>query len=506
MTRDVPSARSAAASLWSALLAITVCVTTAAADLGADIEAALRATRLSGATVAVSIRDADTDAALYSYNARTPMIPASNMKLLTTGAALYALGPDFRFETDLRLDGERLVLVGDGDPALADPELLDLMTDADGAPISVDDFVDYWVDPTRERTATVNELIIDDRVFDRTFVHPTWPKDQLNRRYCAQVAGLNFHLNVVHFYPRPSSGRPDLQRYEPRFARNALSVRNRATSHRRRTDRNDVWIARPPESNQLTFYNNVKTAYQVAVPVTLHDVPDLLGDMLHERLEQAGVDVGRVRRATPEEPPFGGELVRRIATPLSTVLTRCNRDSQNLYAESMLKRIAHERTGQPGSWRSGGAAMRQVISDVLGDPSLLSPVVVADGSGMSRSNRVTAAMLTKWINVIARDAERGAMFMDSLAVGGSSGTLRKRFRDVELSGATVQAKSGFINHVSCLTGFVVMPDGRRRAFSVLVNDMQNADVRKAKKLQEEIAAVVARDLAATPAPVSLGSD
>ena len=102
-------------------------VAPAGAGLRDEIEIQIRRAQLSGATVAVSVRDAATGTVLIDENAGEMMIPASNLKLFTSGAALHVLGPDFEFRTRAIIDGERLVIVGDGDPGFGDPELLKLM-------------------------------------------------------------------------------------------------------------------------------------------------------------------------------------------------------------------------------------------------------------------------------------------------------------------------------------------------------------------------------------------
>ncbi len=93
----------------------------AAAGLRDEVEIAIRRAGLSAATIAVSVRDAETGTVLISQNDGELMIPASNMKLLTTGAALHVLGPQFEFRTRLLVDGDRLVVVGDVDPGFGDP-------------------------------------------------------------------------------------------------------------------------------------------------------------------------------------------------------------------------------------------------------------------------------------------------------------------------------------------------------------------------------------------------
>lgn len=498
-------------------VALFVLTSFAHADLRSDIEQAMRSSSLQNASIGISVRDADTGRSLYAHNASDRFIPASNMKLLTSGAALHVLGPAFEFRTRLVQRGQDLVIVGDGDPGFGDPVLLQLMQFGEFDGIDVETFLGIWADAVEQAgISRVNNVIVDDRMFDRVFVHSTWPVDQLNRWYCAEVCGFNFHLNVLHFYPRPVPGaRPDISNVQPRAP--WLHPTNRGTSRTGPKDQPTVWIARAASSNAMTVFGNVKHAYGEDNPVrvTVHDMPTFFAQLFADRLERAGVSVAGHRAARSDDAVFnpddmaGSESIVGpvIATPISTAVTRCNRDSQNMYAEALLKRIGREMTGEPGSWINGSAIVRHVMLERIDDASLASRAVIRDGSGMSRHNSVAPATLTAWLNSFHQDSTLGDMFINSLAEPGSTGTLRRRFDDQDLHGAAVRAKSGYINQVSCLSGFVTMPDGRRRSFSILCNDVQSSATRHARTLQEEVVAAIARDMAQQPSPaVSLGSD
>jgi D-alanyl-D-alanine carboxypeptidase/D-alanyl-D-alanine-endopeptidase (penicillin-binding protein 4) len=472
---------------------------TAGAGLRDEIEIEIKRARLGGATVAVSVRDAETGTVLIDENAGVMMIPASNLKLFTSGAALHVLGPDFEFRTRAIIDGERLVIVGDGDPGFGDPELLKLMQVGDRMGLGVEEFLQMWVTAVREagihRLASVT---VDDRVFDRNFVHASWPADQLNRRYCAEVAGFNFHGNVLHCYPRPGQGhRPDVQLFQP--SANWLVITNRATTKDGPHDRNDVWIARHKDTNDLTFYGNVKFPYRTPTPVTAHNMPEFFARLLADRLAAAGIPVDGWGVADQAMPPASGHvLAPLIATPISTAVTRCNRDSQNLYAEALLKRTGYALTNDSGSWINGAAVVRHVVHERLNSSKLAVQLVIHDGSGLSRGNRVAAGTLTAWLNTFHGDDRIGEIFIQSLAQAGRSGTLSKRFRNVDLHGTTVHGKSGYIRSVSCLSGYVTTPDQQRRSFAILINGLDEAgSVAKAKRLQERILASIAWDMTAT---------
>jgi len=492
----------------ASLLAVAVIAGQAAAGLREDIEIIIRSAELTGAAIGVSVVDCDSGEEFANFRATDAFIPASNMKLLTTGAALHVLGPTFTYRTSMIRDGDRIIIIGDGDPAFGDPALLELMPSSDlpGSPaMDVESFIDLWIDPIIAKgPAAIREIIVDDRIFDREFVPESWPRDQLNRRYCAEVSGLSFHLNVMHYFPRPTNGnRPDFTIRHPRS--NWLPETNLATTRRGPSDRSNVWIARQAASNNLTFYGNVKHPYRTPVPVTLHDVPLFYAQLMASRLREKGRHVDAYRIASADDPTFTGTPIGpAITTPLATIVTRCNADSQNLYAECLLKRIGHELTGEPGSWLNGSAMIRHVVHDRLHAPSLLATLTVIDGSGLSRGNSVSPALLTSWLRSFHDDEALGEMFINSLAVARERGTLRKRFHDIDLHQMSVQAKSGYINGVSCLSGYVSSPDNRRLAFSILVNELRPGSVVKAKRLQERIVSRLAEHLAAEQ--YTLGSD
>ncbi|MHC5022633.1 MAG: D-alanyl-D-alanine carboxypeptidase/D-alanyl-D-alanine endopeptidase [Planctomycetota bacterium] len=489
--------------LWP-LLVLLLVASELAAGLHEDVDILIRTADLGGATVAVSIRDAHTGHSHVGILADRPMIPASNMKLLTTGAALHVLGPRFSFSTRLLRDGDRLIVLGDGDPAFGDPKLLAKMHVNDQDGLDVESFLDLWIQAVVDAgIRDVREVVVDGRIFDREFVHATWPRDQLNRSYCAEVAGFNFHLNVLHLYPRPVEGqRPSIANRQPHASWHELI--NKATSETGRDDANTIWVARKLSSNHLTVYGNARFAYRTPVPVTVHDMPEFAAHLLADRLRAAGVAVDSFRVSGDEDDPSTGETIGPvISTPIATVVSRCNTDSQNLFAEALLKRMGHAVTGRPGSWLSGGAVLRNVINERVDEPKHIANLYVADGSGLSRDNRVSAGLVTDWLNTFVADERIGDTFIESLAVGGESGTLRRRFRTADLHGARVQGKSGFINGVSCLSGYVTMSDQRRRSFSILINDLK-VPTSRAKRVQEAIVELIARDMAASG--VTLGGN
>ncbi len=455
------------------LLALTALLALPAGAIGQELQSELdrlvNESRLRGATVGVVIADPESGRTLGSEKAGNRFIPASNMKLLTTGAALHILGPDFSFETTLATlppkagsTKPNLLVLAGGDPAFADPELLEEMG------LSIEQFLGIWVDAVVATGVTeFDDLVLDTRIFDEEYVHPTWPVEQLNKWYCAEVSGLNFYTNVVEVFTRPTRERePPTFTVEPDSP--DIRVRNQARSVGK--GQQTVWAARAHGTNNLVLRGDVRWVGS-PIKVTIHDNATHFGAILKDRLANVGVSVGTVRRATSEDHVEHRTDLHVVRTPMDIVLRRTNEDSQNLYAEALLKRIGHEVTGQPGSWANGGTVLRMLVQERL-ERSPASAVVVADGSGMSRSNAVTPQALAEWLISFANDPELADAFIASLARPGR-GTLEKRMQDADLD-HRVHAKSGYLNGVHALSGYVIDPEtGRQVVFSILINNRPN---------------------------------
>ncbi|MBA4027628.1 MAG: D-alanyl-D-alanine carboxypeptidase/D-alanyl-D-alanine-endopeptidase [Planctomyces sp.] len=466
------------------------------------VERAVRGARLGGAEVAVSVRDARTGEALASMNSRQGMVPASNMKLLTSGAALVVLGAEYKFRTRMFVDGSRLVVVGSGDPAFADPELLRL------SGRSLEEFMGELVEPfVRAGVKGLREVVIDDRVFDREMVHPGWPRDQLDKWYAAPVSGLNFHANVMEVFVAvgPAVGSAPRVRKVPDAAwlelDNSARTVGRGGASALGVQRLLAGGLSTAAGARYRLFGELSVTQVEPIQTALAEPSLVFGQLLADRLGAAGLGQGQgggivARLAEPGEMFSPGAALVEVVTPLAEVLARCNIDSYNLYAEALLKRLGREVTGQPGSWDNGAAVVRMTVTERTG--AELSQLVVTDGSGLSAENRVSAGVLTSWLASLYRDAAvRGAM-VESLAEPGE-GTLRKRFKDRRVPGG-VHAKSGYINGVQCLSGYVIGErNGRAAAFSVLVNQTQRVREGGAvKKFHEDVVEAVARWLDEQP--------
>jgi serine-type D-Ala-D-Ala carboxypeptidase/endopeptidase (penicillin-binding protein 4) len=141
------------------------------ADLDGSVRAILHDPFLVRTSHSIKlVRLADGRAAtLFESGADQPMVPASNLKLITTSAILERLGPDFKFRTLLVQHGPDLILIGDGDPSFGDAEMLKKVG------WDVDTVFETWSAAlARRRIGPVRRLLVDDSIFDEQFLHPHW--------------------------------------------------------------------------------------------------------------------------------------------------------------------------------------------------------------------------------------------------------------------------------------------------------------------------------------------
>lgn len=474
----------------SVAVVVAVMTTMLHADVQSNVQVVLKSMDLRQTEISLIAVDLTDQQKLLSINPDAALIPASNMKLITSAAALDFLGPDHVFRTTLNLidipDEQKpslpsILVVGDGDPAFGDPGLL-----AEHG-LTVEQVLEQWVAAiVKTGYKHFETLYLDDRVFDREFVHETWPENQLNRWYCAEVAGINFHTNCLDVLPSPSPYRGAAPFVEIQPKADFIQTENRA-----RTGSEDTfWISRRLNSNQFTFHGVVKHARDKPVHVTFHDPPVFFGNLLRERLATHGIRIDRVRRVEESQTFTNVRPLHVFQTTMPLILARVNQDSQNMYAEALFKRVGYEATGAPGSWINGAAAVRQMLRQRLGATAVA--VRVADGSGLSRNNRIASRHIAALLESMYRDTKLWPLYRTSLAKAGETGSLEDRLEDLPCE---VFGKTGYINAVSCLSGYVIVPNNqspdsgpdRVIAFSLMFNHYKHPiSTSHIKRLQNRI--------------------
>lgn len=432
-----------------------------------------------GAKVGLSVVRIDGRAAVAAHREAEPMAPASNQKVLTGAFALGRLGADYQFTTALYRLGDDLLVLGSGDPLLADPQL----AGRDGR--SVYTGLDRWAAAVGAAFGKrpVGDIVVcsafsaDQREPLERFRHEDWPARQRSRWYCAPVAGVNIHNNCfdVVFIERRGRIWP-VVRPHSRFIR---------ASNRLRRGKRHVWSLRTDsDDSHLTLSGTVRTATDEPLSVAMNHPPLTFARVLAERLAKADVKVAGKLRHAPLCPLPAEKLPRPLAETrhdLSAALRRMNKSSLNMAAESLLLAAGD------GTWEGSAAIMQRTLSERFDLPD--GALTVRDGSGLSRSNRVTPAAMTAILAELATRREAAGL-LRSLPYSGMHGTLRDRLAEAPYRGR-VLAKTGFLYGVVGLSGYVLDADYRPvYAFSVLVNDLPVKHTAAARGLQDRIASTL----------------
>ena len=473
----------------AAALLLMACAWQAWADdrLAREIEAALADPRLGEATVGVQVCAADTGRVLYSHHASRQFIPASNQKILTAATAMRELGPRYEFRTALStgapvpgadgvLQGD-LILRGAGDPTLGSPSA--------GEDPSAQ--FKHWAQELKAKGIhrVAGDLVVDDSFFDRVQVHPDWPSAQLWRAYCAPVSALSLNDNCLAVTVKPA--RAAGQKAKVTIWPNAPFLETTVTC-RTHKGKHAVWFQRKPGSNKIVVGGNVKLGSGGYTGLLTSPDPALgAGHALVGVLRESGVALdGRVRRATAQEAAEA-ERRRVLAVrvmPLSRVLSVMLKESQNMYAEAVVKTVGAEKGGE-GSWLGGLRRSAALLRDLKFGPDTCT---LADGGGMSRNNRLSPAIICAVLVEMERTGD-GAGLRGLMASAGEDGTLKRRLRQAQYKGR-IRAKTGYLRGVGALSGYARTRGGGHVAFSILINDYKGGGNTVMKQVQDRIARAV----------------
>ncbi len=438
-------------------------------DMPAQVERLFALHHLEDAKVGISVIDLETGETAYRRSESDPLIPASNAKLLTTAAVLDCLGADFSFVTEVYRTGPvspdgtlkgDLVIKGSGDPNISGRFF-------NGNVCGV---FEKWADRLTALgvKCVAGDIVLDDTIFDREFVHPAWPGDDLANWYAAPVSALSFNDNCVDITVLPSAvvDAPAQILLSPETA--YITLQNKTTTV---TSKSAHFLAfyRKPNTNVIEIKGKVwKNAKPFVESVAIHNPTAYFGTVFRETLERKGIKCsGNIRSANGpvDLAAAGTEKIASSKSTLSSTIAVANKRSQNFYAEQLLKYLGWKKTGV-GSFANGAAAVSQFLAN-LGFRK--DSYVVSDGSGLSRSNRASASVIAGLLRWGAADEKRREVFMNSLAISGVDGTLEKRMSDPRRKGR-VLGKTGYISGVSSLSGYILDGSGAPSlAFSVLVN-------------------------------------
>lgn len=422
-----------------------------------------------------------TGEVFYEKNATHRFTPASNMKLLTAAAALDILGPYFRFRTALYADSAfargtppgNIYLKGAGDPALTDRDLAKMVSDLE----------------LLEIHAVEGDIIVDATEFDADLLGPGWMWDQGPEWYAAPVSAMTLNDNCVAVWIAPGKGVGDPPRVRIDPPTGYVSVNVEATTvdeqgaespplkitRRWKTGENiiditgTVWTGTAPESRLIAVENP----------------PLYAGTVLKELLLAAGIRFhGTVRMDTvPSDTVL---LTAHGSPPLSETVKDLLKYSDNLTAELLVKKMGSTAAGSPGSWPSGLRTVKTFLHDEAGLDT--ATFVMADGSGFSRYNLLSPDHLVQLLEWVHGNFKIFPEFLASLPIGGGDGSLAARMTAEEVRDRA-RAKTGTLQGISSLSGYLVTRDNETVAFSIMMNGYIG-DSSPYRGLQDDIVSVL----------------
>jgi serine-type D-Ala-D-Ala carboxypeptidase/endopeptidase (penicillin-binding protein 4) len=428
------------------------------------ISAVLARPELGSASCAVEVREIPGGRVVFSQLAGKSLRPASVQKLVTTAAALDAFGAAWRVRTTVetagRLDSAgRLIgdvfLVGRGDPNLSGRFFEGRVT----APLErlADALVAAGVREIEGRLVGHEGHFAGERRGD------AWSWQDLVWWYGAEVSALSFNDNCANLEVRPGDRPGDPIRIRPEPLSSYYQVESTAVTSASGSE-DDLTLLPGLGSTRI----RLSGSYPVDAPprtlyVALEDPARYATTVFSEVLATRGIrHSGPVQTATSPLPAEARVLAEHEGPSLAEVIAEINKKSENLHAEMLLRQLGRQHGGE-GSAAAGLSTLLAFLERLGVEAAGFD---LRDGSGLSRSNLVTAHGLVDLLSAMDRHPHAAA-FRASLAVAGTDGTLERRLKAAR---GQLLAKTGTLDQMSALAGYATRRDGKRLAFAVIINN------------------------------------
>lgn len=453
-----------------------------------SVDSMVNAPQFRSAMFGILVVDPVAGDTLVSHNAGKLFIPASNQKLLTGSVALQLLGPDFRFQTyvgatgavtDGVLQGD-LVVSGTGDPSVSDHMAKDAMIPLRAMAESLS------AHGVRHVTGAI---VPGSDAFPGATLGFGWAWDDLDYDYSAGVDELYFNEGFSRVVVRGGAAPGDSIAVETLPARSVPRVRVWARTVARAPGDTSRGRGRTLEVRQdstdaatVIVDGTIAAGDSAVLTITNRDPERVYLLALREALQARGITVeGGVSpwRGTAVYPLFA-----QLSPPLSEIMHAFEKPSQNQIGEILLRTLGRVRAGV-GTPDSGARVVRDQLLAWGAAPDGMR---VRDGSGLSRHDVVTPETIIRVLDAM-RQSPNFATFRDALPLAGVDGTIARRMIGTPAQG-NVHAKTGTLDMVRSLSGYVTTADGRLLLFSVLANNW-TVNVRQVEAVQDAIAVQLA---------------
>jgi len=413
------------------------------------------------------VRDAD-GAILEEYNGDYLIRPASNLKLVTSAAYLDRLGADFQFETVLYGSGLQeenqwsgdLYIRGAGDPSIN--------AEAYDDPLFL---FQHWFSTLDSMGIEVIEgnIVGHEGFFDDIPYPRGWEWDDLSYYYAPEISALSFNQNVVDLEVR-ADGRPGSRPSITWFPFETPYVR--FINEQRITPENtsfDESYRRELGSNTIYLRSTLPVGHYETEPLSIHNPSLYFIDTFKRYLQLMGIRVKGQLLVSDEPMDWGNESLTEIdrhrSKPLHTMVNHLNRESDNHYAEMLLKTMVAEEFGVPGSTELGLEMVKEFMNEHGFDTTA---VELRDASGMAPATLVKTSDLNSFLTDI-QDKPYFDQYYNSLSVAAQNGTLKNRFYNSNIAN-NFYGKTGFMSGVRSLSGYLNTESGKRVIVTIATNN------------------------------------
>ncbi len=429
----------------------------------ASIDALLKMPALKHASVSIHVQDMGDGNSLASYNKNLSLIPASSLKLITTGVALEKLGADYKYQTKVLVDNQNVYLLGCGDPTFGAPK----SNYTDKTSTLMLKLADAVANAGNNQYSG-GVLAISD-VFDTNPVGDSWPYYDLGNYYAAGVWGLNIRENYYDLFldqnPRKGAA-PSCCGTDPEIP--GLRFINELTSGSTNSGDN-AYIYGGPYGYQKFIRGTIPAGTSTfKIKGSMPEPPLVAAQLLHKAIEERNISIAKAPAYTFQAPSLAQaqEIYTHLSPTLADIITETNRQSINLYAEALLKTIALEGNGKPGSTENG---INVIYNHLQSKGISTDGLYMVDGSGMSPRNGISSKQFTDYLYSMYKQNNLFPVYKNSLAIIGRQGTLQYMMKSSPIAGH-LYGKSGSMERVRSYTGYVETQSGRTVAFSILINN------------------------------------
>lgn len=433
---------------------------------------ALADKQLQKTTVGIYAVDVKTGQVLYSRLANKPMNPASNMKLFTAAAALDKLGAQKTWET--------IVMTRRKDKGV----LKELMVKASGDPLLSADHMLGWAYTLKQLGVKRidGDLVVDISAFDDKTIPPGFDQKPEDASYRAPIGAFSVNFNASHVHITPGeNGKPARVRLVPdndhiKIVNEATTVAGKRASVRVKSITSGKGTVMKVTGKIGVNANEVVWRKRIDAPA-LH-----AGAVLVKRLKAMGIAFkGKIRLGKVSSAVA---LIRHQSSPLTRAIWVMNKWSNNFIAEQLLKHL-----GAQADAASTSEQGKQAITAFLKKYKIdTKGMKLLNGSGLYTGNWVTPKQIVDLLRVMHKHPRR-AEFVASLPIAGVDGTLSRRMTKGQAH-KNLRGKTGTLNQVSALSGYLTTASGRTVAYSIILNDPPTYAWRL-RKQQDQLAEVLA---------------